>query len=31
MQMMKDTGRPTDMPFAMNRMTYGGFRVIVSS
>ena len=31
MQMMKEPGQPTDMPFAMKRMTYGGFRVIVSS
>ena len=31
MQMMKETSQPTDMPFAMKRMTYGGFRVIVSS
>src|SRR5918992_4112941 len=29
MQMMKETSQPTDMPFVMKRMTYGGFRVIV--
>ena len=31
MQKMKETSQPMDMPFAMKRMTYGGFRVIVSS
>jgi uncharacterized protein YbaA (DUF1428 family) len=31
MEMMKEGGQPTDMPFAMKRMTYGGFKVIVSS
>jgi uncharacterized protein YbaA (DUF1428 family) len=31
MQTMKETSQPMDMPFAMKRMTYGGFRVIVSS
>ena len=31
MDMMKQPTQPTDMPFAMKRMTYGGFRVIVSS
>jgi uncharacterized protein YbaA (DUF1428 family) len=31
MQMMKDTSQPTEMPFPMKRMTYGGFKVIVSS
>jgi uncharacterized protein YbaA (DUF1428 family) len=31
MQMMKEPSQPKDMPFAMKRMTYGGFRVIVSS
>jgi uncharacterized protein YbaA (DUF1428 family) len=31
MNMMKESGQPPDMPFAMKRMTYGGFRVIVSS
>jgi hypothetical protein len=25
------TGQPTDMPFEMNRMTYGGFKVVVST
>ena len=31
-QVMKDMpGTPPDMPFAMKRMTYGGFKVIVSS
>ena len=30
MQKMKES-QPPDMPFAMKRMTYGGFRVIVSS
>ena len=29
---MKDiTDAPPDMPFAMKRMTYGGFKVVVSS
>jgi uncharacterized protein YbaA (DUF1428 family) len=31
MEMMKESGQPMDMPFAMKRMTYGGFKVIVSS
>ena len=31
MQMMKEPSQPMEMPFAMKRMTYGGFRVIVSS
>jgi alkaline phosphatase len=32
MQGMKEQpSQPSDMPFAMKRMTYGGFRVIVSS
>ena len=31
MQGMKDAGQPPDMPFAMKRMTMGGFKVIVSS
>ena len=31
MQMMKESSQPMDMPFAMKRMTYGGFKVIVSS
>lgn len=31
MQMMKEAKQPMDMPFDMKRMTYGGFRVIVSS
>jgi uncharacterized protein YbaA (DUF1428 family) len=31
MQMMKEKSQPAEMPFAMKRMTYGGFRVIVSS
>jgi uncharacterized protein YbaA (DUF1428 family) len=31
MQGMKETSQPPDMPFAMKRMTYGGFKVIVSS
>ena len=31
MQQMKEQGQPPDMPFAMKRMTYGGFKVIVSS
>lgn len=32
-QVMKDmmTGLPPNMPFEMKRMTYGGFKVIVSS
>jgi uncharacterized protein YbaA (DUF1428 family) len=31
-QVMKDmTGTPSDMPFEMKRMTYGGFKVVVSS
>ena len=30
MQKMKD-GQPPDMPFDMKRMTYGGFKVVVSS
>jgi uncharacterized protein YbaA (DUF1428 family) len=31
-RVMKDmTGVPANMPFAMKRMTYGGFKVIVSS
>ncbi len=31
-QVMKDmTGTPPEMPFAMKRMTYGGFKVVVSS
>jgi uncharacterized protein YbaA (DUF1428 family) len=29
--MMKESSQPMDMPFAMKRMTYGGFKVIVSS
>ena len=31
MQMMKEPSQSAEMPFAMKRMTYGGFRVIVSS
>jgi len=31
MQGMKETSQPMDMPFAMKRMTFGGFSVIVSS
>ena len=31
MQQMRETSQPMEMPFAMKRMTYGGFRVIVSS
>jgi uncharacterized protein YbaA (DUF1428 family) len=31
MKMMKEASQPTEMPFAMKRMTYGGFRVIASS
>ena len=31
MQMMKEGPQPTDMPFDMKRMAYGGFRVLVSS
>jgi uncharacterized protein YbaA (DUF1428 family) len=31
-KVMKEmTGQPTDMPFEMKRMTYGGFKVVVSS
>jgi uncharacterized protein YbaA (DUF1428 family) len=31
-RVMKDmSGAPTDMPFEMKRMVYGGFKVVVSS
>ena len=31
-RVMKEmTGQPTDMPFEMQRMTYGGFKVVVSA
>ena len=31
-RVMKEmTGAPTDMPFEMKRMVYGGFKVVVSS
>lgn len=31
-RVMKDmSGSPTDMPFEMKRMVYGGFKVVVSS
>ena len=31
MEGMTEMGQPPDMPFAIKRMTFGGFKVIVSS